>query len=85
MSAHAGLDDQYAYNTAFHWKLVFMTLAALNVVAFYGTAYRALNALPAGADSPRRAKTLTAISLLCWSGVLVCGKLLTFFRPPFFH
>lgn len=81
-SAHP---EQYAYNAAFHWKLVFMTLAALNVVAFYSAAYRGLNDLPAHADAPRRAKALTAISLVCWCGVLTCGRLLTFFRPPFFH
>ena len=81
----SGHPDQYAYNSAFHWKLVFMTLAAVNVVAFYGAAYRGLKDLPAHADAPRRAKALTAVSILCWSGVLVCGRLLTFFRPPFFH
>jgi hypothetical protein len=28
---------------------------------------------------------LTAVSLCCWIGVLSCGRLLTFYRPPFFH
>jgi hypothetical protein len=28
---------------------------------------------------------LTGISLISWLGVLTCGRLLTFYRPPFFH
>jgi hypothetical protein len=81
-SAHP---DQYAYNTAFHWKLVFMSLAALNVVAFYATAFKGLRELPPQAPAPRLARTLTAVSLGCWIAVLSCGRLLTFYRPPFFH
>jgi hypothetical protein len=81
-SAHP---DQYAYNTAFHWKLVFMSLAAINVVAFYTTAFTALRQLPPQAPAPRLARALTALSLFCWIGVLSCGRLLTFYRPPFFH
>src|SRR5690349_2628971 len=74
-SAHP---DQYAYNSAFHWKLVFMTLAAINVAVFYTTAFSALRATPPGAAAPRRARVLTGISLICWLGVLTCGRLLTF-------
>jgi hypothetical protein len=81
-SAHP---DQYAYNSAFHWKLVFMSLAALNVLAFYTTAFKALRQLPPHAPAPQLARTLTAVSLACWIAVLSCGRLLTFYRPPFFH
>jgi len=81
-SAHP---DQYAYNSAFHWKLVFMSLAAINVAAFYMSAFKALRQLPPQAPAPPLARALTAVSLLCWIGVLSCGRLLTFYRPPFFH
>jgi hypothetical protein len=81
----SGHPDQYAYNSAFHWKLVFMSLAALNVLAFYATAFRPLRQLPPQAQAPRLARVLTAVSLCCWIGVLSCGRLLTFYRPPFFH
>ncbi len=81
-SAHP---EQYAYNAAFHWKIVFMSLAALNVIAFYSTAFRGLKDLPAHAAVPKRAQVITAVSVLSWSGVLVCGRLLTFYRPPFIH
>ncbi len=81
-SAHP---EQYAYNSAFHWKLVFMSLAALNVAAFYTTAFKQLRTLPPQAPAPPLARVLTAVSLACWIGVLSCGRLLTFYRPPFFH
>jgi hypothetical protein len=81
----SGHPDQYAYNSAFHWKLVFMTLAEINVAAFYATAFQELRRLPPQAEAPYLAKVLTGISLACWVGVLTCGRLLTFYRPPFFH
>jgi uncharacterized membrane protein len=81
----SGHPDQYAYNSAFHWKLGFMTVAALNVAAFYTTAFRQLRATPPDGEAPRRAQVLTGVSLICWLGVLTCGRLLTFYRPPFFH
>jgi len=32
-------------------------------------------------DAPRRAKVIAAISLSAWMGVIICGRMLTFFRP----
>jgi hypothetical protein len=81
-----GHPDQYFYNDAFRLKVLFMTFAGLNVLAFYGTAaFRDLNALAAGKEPPLRAKIIAGASLSLWVGVLICGRLLTFFRPPFFH
>ncbi len=77
--------EQYAYNSAFHFKLAFMTLAGINVLIFYSAAFREVNALGAGADAPLRSKIITGVSLTSWVAVLICGRLLTFFRPPFFH
>ena len=80
-----GFPDQYAYNNAFHFKLVFMALAGINVAIFYSAAFREVSLMGAGADAPLRSKIITSISLSAWVCVLVCGRLLTFFRPPFFH
>lgn len=80
-----GYPEQYAYNRAFHWKLIFMALAALNVMLFYSAEFRGIKQLAAGAEASRRAKIITGVSLCSWTAVLVCGRLLTFFRPPFFH
>jgi hypothetical protein len=35
------------------------------------------------ADAPRAAKVAAAISLCCWIGVIVCGRLITYYRPPY--
>jgi hypothetical protein len=56
------------------------------VVAFYGTsAFRELATLKGGMEAPMRAKIIAGTSLAMWVSVLICGRLLTFFRPPFFH
>jgi hypothetical protein len=78
--------EQYFYNPSFWWKGVFMALAAINVGVFYlSTAFAAVKTMPAGADAPPRAKLIAAVSLGAWVSVLVCGRLLTFYRPPVFH
>jgi len=81
-----GHPDQYFYNNAFRFKALFMAIAGLNVVAFYGTsAFRELATLKGGMEAPMRAKIIAGTSLAMWVSVLICGRLLTFFRPPFFH
>jgi hypothetical protein len=77
----AGEPDQYFYNSAFHWKLVFLGLMALNVTFFYTVLHRKVKALGSFDDAPRLAKVSTALSLLIMIGVMCAGRLLTFFRP----
>ncbi len=79
-----GFPDQYAYNSAFHLKLVFLAIAGLNVAVFYATEYRAIGNVAAGVDADMRNKLIAGVSLGAWVGVMICGRLLTFFRPNFF-
>jgi hypothetical protein len=82
----SGHPEQYFYNNAFRVKLTLMAIAGLNVLAFYGTdAFAQLKALPAGASAPPRLRLIAGVSLAAWIGVLICGRLITFYRPPFFH
>ncbi len=81
----AGFPEQYAYNDAFRLKLAFMLLAGLNIAVFYTAVFRRLQELPAEADAPTLAKVITGISLTSWLIVLVAGRLITFYRPPFSH
>jgi hypothetical protein len=82
----SGFPEQYAYNPSFFFKGVFMAVAALNVAAFYlSDTFRQVKEVPAGADASWRAKLIAGTSLSAWVAVLVCGRLLTFFRPPYFH
>jgi hypothetical protein len=82
----AGHPDQYFYNNAFRFKALFMVVAGINIVAFYGTGvFKEMKALAPGASAPLRTRIIAGTSLTLWLAVLVCGRLLTFFRPPFFH
>lgn len=82
----AGHPDQYFYNDAFRFKALFMAVAGINVAMFYGTAiFRDMKALPPDASAGPLLRLAAGASLSMWIGVLVCGRLLTFFRPPFFH
>jgi hypothetical protein len=72
---------QYIYNPAFHFKLLFMAVAGFNALAFYLTVSRRTMGPGAGDDAPRAAKIIAAASLCLWAAVIVCGRLLTFYRP----
>ena len=82
----SGHPDQYFYNNSFRLKLMFMAVAGINILAFYGTsAFHEAKKLPADAGVPLRIKIIAGISLSAWVAVLVCGRMITFNRPPFFH
>jgi hypothetical protein len=76
-----GQPDQYFLNLAFHFKLAFLVIAGLNVLAFYGTQFQRLKLLGPEEEAPRAARVMAAVSLFCWVGVIVAGRMLTFFRP----
>jgi uncharacterized membrane protein len=73
--------DQYIYNPAFQFKLLFMALAGVNVLAFYLAVYPRAMTVRASGEAPRSAKIIAAASLCLWVAVIVCGRLLTFYRP----
>ena len=73
--------DQYVYNPAFHSKMLFMGVAGVNVLVFYLAVFRRVKGLEPGLEAPRSAKLVAGVSLFCWISVIVCGRLLTFYRP----
>ena len=66
-----GYPDQYLYNRAFQFKLAFMALAGLNILFFYGSAFREAKSIGAGEMAAPRLRLVAGIS----------GRLLTFYRP----
>ncbi len=78
----AGASDQYIYNPAFQMKMLFMGTAGLNVAVFYLATYRRVAATAPADEAPFRARIAGGVSLLCWVGVIFCGRFLTFYRPP---
>jgi hypothetical protein len=82
----SGHPEQYFYNDAFRLKLIFMAVAGINILLFYGTGtFQEIKTLPADANVPLRVKIIAGTSLFAWVAVLVCGRMITFNRPPFFH
>jgi hypothetical protein len=74
--------DQYLFNPAFQVKLSLMVLAGINVLFFYRFVFGPVKAAGATAVPPT-ARTAAAVSLTCWVGVIVCGRLITYYRPPY--
>lgn len=74
--------DQYVYNPAFQTKMLFMLLAGINMLCFYGFCNQYVQ--NAGTNPlPTRIKLVAGISLIAWSAIIVCGRLITYFRPPY--
>lgn len=76
--------DQYLYNPAVQSKLLFLAAAGINMLLFYLLCYRQVSATHATTTALTKAKIFALISLTCWLGVIACGRLITFYRPPFY-
>ena len=75
--------DQYMWNPAFRLKVACMLIAGLNVLVFYSRFARGLRGTQAGATATWPIKLIAGISLAAWIGVIVFGRLITYFRPPY--
>jgi hypothetical protein len=73
--------DQYIYNPSFHFKILFIVSAGVNALLFYIGPYRRVSVPDSSLDAPRAAKIIAAMSLTLWIGVIIGGRLLTFYRP----
>jgi hypothetical protein len=60
-------------------------LMGANAALFYWREFAGIRVLGPRDDAPRSAKLIAAASLVFLVGVMLCGRMLTFFRPPFFH
>jgi len=74
---------QYLYNPSFQLKMLFMACAGINMLVFYTTTVKSVRNTQIGQSVIARAKTIALISIVSWMGVITCGRLLTFFRPPY--
>jgi hypothetical protein len=79
----SGTPDQYFYNNAFKLKVVFLALMGANAALFYWREFAGIRALGPYDDAPRSTKLVAAASLFFLVAVMLCGRMLTFFRPPF--
>jgi hypothetical protein len=73
---------QYVYNPAFQLKVLCLLLAGLNVMVFYLTLFRRITPLESGQQAPLLGRISGAVSIALWLTVIICGRMITFFRPP---
>ena len=82
LGLRANLYDGHAYDVLMNdgflqAKLAFMLFAGLNLLAFYTTGMsRAVRELGPGDDAQPAAKTVAAMSLFLWAGVIYFGRLI---------
>ncbi|MBM3812982.1 MAG: hypothetical protein FJW20_15280 [Acidimicrobiia bacterium] len=62
-------------NIFFRVKMAMLVLAGLNALLFHLTIYKRVAAWDLDASPPVRAKLAGALSLVLWSGVVVCGRM----------
>lgn len=73
-------------NLAFELKMLFMSLAGLNVLAFYLTGVsRAVDAVGRGDNAPLSAKIVAATSLFLWIGVIYFGRMIMYQDDLYLH
>ena len=75
--------DQYVYNPAFQLKVLCLLLGGANVLVFYLTMFRRVSALGPGVQGPLVARLNGAVSIALWMAVILCGRLIAFYRPGF--
>ena len=73
--------DQYVYNPAFHLKMLCVMLAGANAGLFYLTMFRRVKRLEPGAQGSVLIRLSGAVSLVLWITVIICGRMITFYRP----
>jgi len=73
---------EYAANGAFRAKLLFIAAAGLNMALFHLLAARDLPRWRGRARPPKAAKLAGALSLLCWTAAVVCGRLIGYLMEP---
>lgn len=61
--------DQYVYNPAFHLKMFCVLLAGVNAASFYLARREWI------------ARLNGAVSIALWITVIICGRMITFYRP----
>jgi len=74
--AHA---TEFAGNPAFRLKLCLLVLAALNAALFHLRPFRQVAGWDHGTSAPRAARVAAGLSLMLWTGVIACGRLLAYF------
>jgi hypothetical protein len=74
-TAHA---TEMAQNPAFRLKLALIAAAALNAALFHRRVFRTVGGWDRDAATPPAARLAGVASLVLWTGVIACGRLLAY-------
>jgi hypothetical protein len=69
--------EEYYYNRFFWYKMSLLALIAVHGLVFRRSVYRGRLDPP-----PSQAKLAGALSLLLWTGVMICGRAIGYVEPP---
>lgn len=79
----SGTPDQYFYNYAFYFKMASLTAMGVNVALFYTREFEFVLAMGPDDEARPAAKRMAVASLALLAAVMLGGRMLTFFRPPY--
>ena len=74
-AAHA---TEMAVNPAFQVKLALIVVAGLNAAAFHRGVFRSVESWDREMAAPGGARLAAVVSLVSWTGVIACGRLLAY-------
>jgi hypothetical protein len=70
--------SRYVVNPAFQVKFILMALAGLNMLVFHYGVWRSVSAWNDGTPTPPAAKFAGFLSMACWVGVVISGRVVPF-------
>jgi hypothetical protein len=70
--------DDYLTSPVFGVKMALLAAGVANAVALHRGPLRGVAAWDAGAMPPRPVRVAAALSLLSWTGAIVCGRLIAY-------
>ena len=69
---------RYAINIGFQFKMGLFVLAGLNALLYWWQIHDEMNSWAPDINPPLLAKTIAIVSLGCWTGVLLLGRLIPY-------
>jgi len=69
---------RYSVNISFQIKMVLVAFAGLNALFYYWKINPVIHTWNTAAESPPIAKAVAYTSLITWTGVLLCGRLIPY-------
>lgn len=69
---------EIAANPAFRLKLLLLCAVGVNAAFFHGVALKSVKFWNRGVRTPRVVRAIAVISLVLWTGVIICGRLIAY-------